>query len=81
MFEDLRKSASESYEEYKEKPEEKPDFYEDPYDYRQPAASQRGFLGMTAAQRLVLVLLLFFMACVLSGLCLIITGKISPPIF
>jgi hypothetical protein len=44
--------------------------------------STRGsFLGMTAAQRFVLVLMMFFMTCVLGAFCLIITEKIVPPFF
>jgi len=36
---------------------------------------------MTAAQRFVLVLMMFFMTCVLGAFCLIITEKIVPPFF
>jgi len=39
------------------------------------------FLGMTAAQRFVIVLMLFIMACILGTFCLIITEKIVPPFF
>ncbi len=80
MFEDLRKSASESYEEIKDAPVE--EF--DSYDYEEeskPAADRPGFLGMTAAQRFILALLLLVMSCVLAGFCLVLTGKVSLPFF
>lgn len=37
------------------------------------------FLGMTASQRFVLVLLLFFMVCLLGSFALILTEKIVLP--
>jgi hypothetical protein len=79
MFEDLRKSASESYEEFQNEPVK--DF--DPYEDGEPdgAAAQRGFLGMTSAQRFILVLMLLFMACVLAGFCLVLTERVYLPIF
>lgn len=45
-----------------------------------PAArprSARGFLGLSAPQRLVLALLLLLAVCVLGTMCLLITGRIS----
>ncbi len=39
------------------------------------------FLGMTAAQRFVIVLMMFIMTCILGTFCLIITEKIVPPFF
>lgn len=79
MFEDLRKSASESYEEFQPEPVE--DF--DPYDYgdsAQPPAS-KGFMGMTAPQRFVLALMLLFMSCILAGFCLVLTERVYLPVF
>ena len=42
---------------------------------------ERKFLGMTAAQRFVLSLVLLFLACSLGGLCLIIANRIHLPFF
>jgi len=39
------------------------------------------FLGMTAAQRFVIVLMMFIMTCILGTFCLIVTEKIVPPFF
>ncbi len=39
------------------------------------------FLGMTAAQRFVIVLMMLFMTCILGTFCLIITEKVVPPFF
>ncbi len=80
MFEDLRKSASESYEEYKDKPVEELDSY-GYEDEVKPASNRTGFLGMTAAQRFVIALLLLVMSCVLAGFCLVLTEKVSLPFF
>jgi hypothetical protein len=46
-----------------------------------PRGSRRPLLGMTAVQRFVIVLMMFFMACILGTFCLIITEKIVPPFF
>jgi hypothetical protein len=43
--------------------------------------SRPAFLGMTAAQRFVIVLMMFIMTCILGTFCLIITEKIVPPFF
>jgi hypothetical protein len=78
MFEDLRKSANEGYEEYKEDPLE--DF--DPYDYGDKKGSiSRGLLGMTAAQRFILSLMLLVMSCILAGFALVLTEKVYLPFF
>jgi hypothetical protein len=39
------------------------------------------FLGMTAPQRFVIVLMMLFMTCILGTFCLLITEKIVPPFF
>ena len=44
-------------------------------------SSRGSFLGMTAAQRFVLVLMLFIMTCILGTFCLIITQKVALPFF
>ena len=75
MLDDLRNTASSGPEESVQ-PELIPS--------RIPHARQgtRGaFLGMTAAQRFVIVLMMFFMTCILGTFCLIITEKIVPPFF
>jgi hypothetical protein len=46
-------------------------------------ASQRSsgkFLGMTPAQRFVIALMLLGMSCLLSTLCLLVTGRIALPV-
>ena len=70
MFEDLRNSVQEPNE-----PEKSP-FIEETKE-----GPQEPFLGMTAPQRFVIVLLLFMMTCVLGSGCLILTGKVLLPIF
>lgn len=61
------------------------------YDQNQPAQQsipqerfegERGpFLGMTAAQRFVVILLLLGVTCILGTFCLLIFEKISLPFF
>lgn len=80
MFEDLRKSASENYKEIEEEEAEDFDLYDYDEDYDKPKPPRR-FLGMTAPQRFVLALMLFFMSCILGSFFLILTGKIVLPIF
>ena len=43
--------------------------------------TRASFLGMTAAQRFMIVLVMLFMTCILGTFCLIITEKIVPPFF
>jgi hypothetical protein len=43
--------------------------------------TRASFLGMTAAQRFVIVLMMLIMTCILGTFCLIITEKIVPPFF
>jgi hypothetical protein len=43
-----------------------------------PGVSRGRFLGMTAPQRLVIAVLMLISVCVLSAMCLLITGRISP---
>lgn len=82
MFEDLRRSVSEEYEQYQETPadQQKEDTgYE--YYNTQAAEAPSEFLGMTAPQRFVIALLLFFMVLVLGCFFLVLSGKIVLPIF
>jgi hypothetical protein len=66
MFEDLRNSASSSFDE--EPPESK--------KRRNPREPERLILGMTAAQRFVVALLLFIAVWILGLLFLVITDKV-----
>lgn len=66
MLDDLRNSATIQ----EEPPAEKP---------RRDRESGE-FLGMTSAQRFIIVLLLFLMVCVLGTFCLVVTGRVWLPI-
>jgi len=70
MFDNLRQDASSS-----------PLFQEDEVNQVEPRRSGRGgmFLGMSAAQRFVIALLLFMLVCVLGTFCLLATEKIWLP--
>jgi|YNPBryantNP2012_1023418.scaffolds.fasta_scaffold30418_2 hypothetical protein len=67
MLEDLRSSAASSF--YEEEPTESEEALEEHRRQRGP------FLGMTAAQRFILALLLLMMTCVLGTFCLLVTEK------
>ena len=43
------------------------------------AARGRRLFGMTPPQRLILSMEFFFLACILSTMCLLVFNKISPP--
>ena len=73
MLDDLRNSAVSSFE------EESPT--EEEIITAHPAAKRPPFLGMTAAQRFVITLLLLFMACIFGTFCLILTERIWIPGF
>ena len=73
MFDDLRESAISSYEEEIKPVEESP-----PVKVEKP---KKPLLGMTPAQRFVVVLILFFMTCLLGSICLLVTEKIYLPAF
>jgi hypothetical protein len=70
MLDNLRDSASESpfFQEEESPPES-------PSSHRRPSKT---ILGLTAFQRFVLVLLLFFMTCVVGSFVLLITQKVVP---
>lgn len=76
MFEDLRKSANEKFENEDDPIE---DF--DPYDYSEHDEEQtrKQFLGMTSFQRFILAVMLFFIICVFAVFLLVLTGKIYLP--
>ncbi len=72
MLDDLRDQAQDS------------PFFEDnqggfEYEEALPYPAERKFLGMTAAQRLVIAAMLFMMTCILGALILLVTEKIVPP--
>lgn len=67
MIEDLRQQASESF------------------DSDAPASGAprppARFLGMTPFQTFVIALLLLILTCLLSASCLLVTGRVVPPLF
>ena len=72
MLDDLRNSSFMDEEEPQEEKEE--------VAVKRPSRRKKGeFMGMTAPQRFVLVLLLFFMVCLLGSFALILTEKIVLP--
>lgn len=46
-----------------------------------PVRHRERFLGMTAAQRLVIAIMLLMMTCIVGGLMLLVFQKVVPPIF
>ena len=75
MLDDLRNSAASSYEE--ELIPDIPEASPSPKKKKQPETK---FLGLTAAQRFIVVLLLLMMTCMLGTFILILTGKVWLPI-
>ena len=71
MLDDLRNSATSSYEEEELQ-------HEDLYS-EQSAPKEKLFLGMTAPQRFVIVLMMLMMTCVLGAFFLVATEKIILP--
>ncbi len=72
MFDDLRQQADDTSFEEEEQ--------QDAYSYKDQALKSKGtFLGMTAPQRFVIAVMLLLMACMLSGLFLLVTEKIYIP--
>lgn len=73
MLDNLRDSATNSpfFSESGPEPEE---------EQEHEATQERRFLGMTAIQRFIIVLMLFFLTCVLGAFCLLATGKIVLPL-
>ncbi len=71
MFDDLRDNDSPFLDE-EQKPPQQP-------RQRRTSKNEVGFLGMTAAQRFVLSLLIFFMVCACGAFVLILSGKVSLP--
>jgi len=75
MFEDFRKQADDAA--FPEEPPEIVDF-DSELGISQP---QPEFLGMKAWQRLFIAIILMIMTCMLGSFCLLLTGKVFPPIF
>jgi len=74
MLDDLRSSAAQSYQEVDQAPAV-------PDEIDSGSRNTAPFLGMTAAQRFVIALLLFLMTCVFGTFCLLATQKIVLPFF
>ena len=74
MLDDLRNSAAQSFQEEEPAPIEASEMDAQP-------RNSAPFLGMTAAQRFVVALLLFLMTCVFGTFCLLATQKIVLPFF
>jgi len=73
MLDDLRNSAVQSYED---------DLPAEEYDRQgRSVAARQTFMGMTAPQRFVLSLLLFFTVCMLGAFFLVLTETVWLPIF
>lgn len=72
MLDDLRNSASKSFQEDEESHSPKPR----EVIRIQPSASREPFLGMTASQRFVIALMIFLMVSVLGALLLVAEGKV-----
>ena len=77
MLDDLRNSAASSYLEDEPTPET-----HEPSPAKKKAKKKEDakFLGLTAPQRFIVVLLLMMMTCMLGTFILILTGKVWLPI-
>ena len=76
MLEDLRKSASEGHDDMED---EDLFLFDDDYRDEEEEKPDANFLGMSPQQRFIIALVLFTMACLLGGFCLILTGKVVIP--
>lgn len=72
MFEDLRNEGNQTVFE-----EDQPSPASAPAGKRPAKKKSARFLGMTAFQRFVIALLLFFMVCALGVAMLVLTGKLA----
>jgi len=72
MLDDLRNSASDSYQE--------DEYYQQEESYA-PVGRRENLLGMSAVQRFVIMFMILLMACMLGSLCLLLTNKVVLPIF
>ena len=74
MLDEFREQANmESSFEVEETQEDEPDLS------TAPARSSGQFLGMTPAQRFIVATMLLAITCLISSLCLMVTGKVVPP--
>lgn len=76
MLDDLRNSSSFIEDDEPEAPEEQEVVRSRPARRR---SRQGQFLGMTAQQRFIISLLLFFMVCILGAFALFVSGSIALP--
>ncbi len=75
MLDDLRNSLMDPYDEeevHAEEPQHQPQ--------KAAKSSTDNFLGMTAAQRFIVALMVLLMVCLLGAFVLLVTGKIALPI-
>ncbi len=73
MFDDLRQQASDETS-FDVSEAEKEDAYS--FKDKQTKKSSDRILGMTPVQRFLIAIILLLVACLLSSLCLIVSGKI-----
>lgn len=78
MLDDLRNSASKSFQEEEEDPNQAPAPRHEVIRLQKPRGERAPFLGMTAQQRFVVALLLFMMVSVMGVLVLVAAEKIFP---
>jgi len=74
MLDDLRNSASRSFQE-EEEPQQQPQKPREVIRIRKDP-NRKPFLGMTPEQRFLLSLMLFMMVSVMGALLLVLTGKV-----
>jgi hypothetical protein len=73
MFDNLRDSAESSFYE-----EDQNDLYKEPVAKAAVRSRSNGrFLGMTAQQRFLIAVMLFFMVCIMGTLAMFVLGKMS----
>ena len=66
-------------EEFREQASSSPLYEEETFVEVKPRRPRRRFLGMTAAQRFMIAVMLLMMACLLGALLLLVTEKVVPP--
>ena len=70
--------------EFRDEANASPYFEDDSAEYFEevaPASPRGKFLGMTAAQRLVVAIMLFIMTCIVGVLALLVFETVVPPAF
>jgi hypothetical protein len=76
MFDDLRKSAQDSYEK-----DQEPEPIQEMEAEEEKPRKVFTFLGLTAPQRFIISLFILLMTCLLGGFCLVLTDKVVIPFF